>query len=531
MMRKFPVYLLLFGLYPVLALWAQNIQEVGFEQVVRVIIASFLVCFFVWLAIMLVFRSVERASLIAVVALIIFFSYGHLYESARNWSFEFARHRYLLPLLIVLFSAWMFYVSRMKQLNRFTEFFNLFSLALLLIPLYTIINFEIRSYQSHRKQAPAVIPQATSQNRPDIYYIIVDGYARQDVLDEYYQFDNAAFIEYLQEKGFYVAKESTSNYRKTLLSLTSSLNMAYVQDLLPGLNPKSRDYTQVIELLRHSAVRQLLAQNGYRFVTVSNGIKTTIGDAEVTLTPDAAALSESVNLAGQGSSIDLNSFEGLFVETSLARLWVDWQVRQGKSNVLDVVAVEAPYNRHRMFIRFGIDSIATTADLDGDNFVFIHIVAPHPPFVFGPNGEQVRHDRLFTIADGPYSQGSREDYVRQYADQVEFINQQLITAIADLFERSETEPIIIIQGDHGPKGFSDENSETGDFTENFAILNAYYFPDQDYTGLYPSISPVNSFRVVLNKFIGTDFPLLEDESYYSDVAQPFEFISVTDQVR
>lgn len=529
-MKKFPVYLLLFGSYPVLALWVQNIQEVGFDQIVRVLIASLFVCLFVWLVTWLIFRNAERAGLIAVVALIIFFSYGHLYESARGWSFELGRHRYLLPLLIVLFLAWTFYVTKIRQVNRFTEFFNLFSLVLLLLPLYTITNFEIRSWQSHRKQAAAVVAQATGQNRPDIYYIIVDGYGRQDVLDEYYQFDNSAFIEYLENKGFYVADKSTSNYRKTILSLTSSFNMAYIQDLLPELNPNSQDYTPLFELLRHNTVRQSLAENGYRFVTVNNGIKITIDDAEVMLTPDAVSLSERVNLAEDGYSIDLNSFEGLFVETSLARLWVDWQVRQGKSNVLNVVAVEAPYNRHRNYILFDIDSIAATADLDGDNFVFIHIFAPHPPFVFGPDGEQVKHDRLFTIADGPHSQGSREDYVRQYADQVEFLNNQLIIAIDDLFERSETRPIVIIQGDHGPKGFSDDNSETGDFTENFAILNAYYFPDQDYTGLYPSISPVNSFRVVLNKFMETDFSLLNNESYFSDVGRPFDFIPVTDQV-
>lgn len=530
-MKKFPFYLLLFGLYPVLALWAQNIQEVGFDQIVRVVVASLLVCVLVWLVLWLIFRDVERAGLIAAVALVIFFSYGHLYESARIWSFDLARHRYLLPLLLVLFLTWIFLITRIKQTNLLTQFFNLFSLVLLLMPLYTIVTYEARSYQSHRKQAAAVITQGTDQKRPDIYYIILDGHGRQDVLNDYYQYDNSTFIEYLKNKGFYVAGESTSNYRKTLLSLTSSLNMNYVQDLLPDLDPKSKDYTRIMELLRHSAVRKSLAENGYRFVTVSNGIKTTIEDAEVMVSPDAASLSERVDLAGQGSSIDLNSFEGLFVETSLARLWVDWQVKQGKSNVLNIVSVEAPYNRHRNYILFDINSIVTTADLEGDNFVFIHVVAPHPPFVFGADGEQIKHDRLFTIADGPYSQGSDEDYVRLYADQARFIDKQVMAAIDDLLARSDPKPIIIIQGDHGPKGFSDEDEAMGDFTENFAILNAYYFPDQDYTGIYPSISPVNSFRVVLNKFFGTDFPRLDDESYFSDVGAPFDFKKVTDQVK
>jgi hypothetical protein len=521
---------LFFAAYPVLALWSQNIQEVGSSQIVRVLVASVILAVLIWLVAWLIVRNREKAGLIAVVALIIFFSYGHLYESARGWSFELARHRYLLPLVIVLFLAWVVFVIRIRRVNRLAEFFTLFSLVLLVMPLYAIVNHQVRAYASQSKQAATVVAKGTDQNRPDIYYIIVDGYGREDTLGEYYGFDNSEFIQYLENKGFYVAKESTSNYRKTILSLTSSLNMNYVQDLLPDLNPKSKDYTEMFALLRHNAVRELLAENGYRFVTVDNNIKTIITDAEVFLTPDPLSMSERVTLDEAGYSLDLSSFEGLFVETSLAKLWVDWQVRQGKSDVLNIVAVEAPYNRHRNYILFGLNSIATTADLDGDNFVFIHIVAPHPPFVFGPNGEQIKHDRLFTIADGPYSQGSKEDYVRGYTGQVAFLNKQLMAAIDYVFEHSETEPIIILQGDHGPKGFSDENIESSNFTENFAILNAYYFPDNDYTALYPSISPVNSFRILTNQFFGMDFSLLDDKSYFSDVRRPFDFIQVTDQV-
>jgi hypothetical protein len=530
-MKRFPVYLLLFALYPALALWAQNIQEIGYALVTRALAASVVLCLLLWLLAWLFIRDAEKAGLIAVMALIIFFSYGHLYESARGWSFELARHRYLLPLLAVLSVAWVMFVMRLQQTKRFTEFFILFSLVLLVMPLYTILNYQLKAVAAQQRQAPEVTLHETQGNRPDIYYIIVDGYGRQDTLQQYYGFDNSVFIEYLEGKGFYVAKESTSNYRKTILSLTSSLNMDYIQELFPSLDPKSKDYTQLFEELRHSAVREVLAGNGYRMVTVDNSIKTAVTDAEVVLTPDAADLAERVDLDEAGLGLNLNSFEGLFVETSLAKLWVDWQVSQGKSDVLNVVAVEAPYNRHRNYILFGLNSIVETAELEGDNFVFIHIIAPHPPFVFGPEGEQIKHDRLFTIADGPYSQGSREEYIKGYTGQVAFLNSQLMSAIDSLLAQSETPPIILLQGDHGPKGFSDDNVETSDYTENFAILNAYYFPDGDYSGLYPSISPVNSFRVVLNRYFGTDYPMLEDLSYFSDVVRPFDFLHVTGQIK
>ena len=47
-----------------------------------------------------------------------------------------------------------------------------------------------------------------------------------------------------------------------------------------------------------------------------------------------------------------------------------------------------------------------------------------------------------------------------------------------------------------------------------AILNAYYVDNEVENQLYPSISPVNSFRLISNHYFGTNFPLLEDISYY-----------------
>ncbi|HSU72625.1 MAG TPA: hypothetical protein VLJ21_02140, partial [Candidatus Binatia bacterium] len=41
-------------------------------------------------------------------------------------------------------------------------------------------------------------------------------------------------------------------------------------------------------------------------------------------------------------------------------------------------------------------------------------------------------------------------------------------------------------------------------------INAYYFSDGDYSGLYENITPVNSFRVVFNKYLKTNYSLLPD---------------------
>jgi hypothetical protein len=48
-----------------------------------------------------------------------------------------------------------------------------------------------------------------------------------------------------------------------------------------------------------------------------------------------------------------------------------------------------------------------------------------------------------------------------------------------------------------------------------ANLNAYYLP-KGYKDLYDSITPVNSFRIILNEYFGASYPLLPDITYESD---------------
>jgi hypothetical protein len=87
-------------------------------------------------------------------------------------------------------------------------------------------------------------------------------------------------------------------------------------------------------------------------------------------------------------------------------------------------------------------------------------------------------------------------------------------------ERSETPPIIILQGDHGLDG---------PLASQMAILNAYYLPEDGDQFLYETISPVNTFRIIFNHYYGGNYGLIEDISYYSRHVDPFNFILVPNE--
>ena len=63
------------------------------------------------------------------------------------------------------------------------------------------------------------------------------------------------------------------------------------------------------------------------------------------------------------------------------------------------------------------------------------------------------------------------------------------------------------------------------------ILNAFYLPGISMDAISPTITPVNTFRLIFNLYFGTDFPLLPDKSYIiKDMDHPYLFIDVTDKL-
>jgi hypothetical protein len=65
----------------------------------------------------------------------------------------------------------------------------------------------------------------------------------------------------------------------------------------------------------------------------------------------------------------------------------------------------------------------------------------------------------------------------------------------------------------------------------FKILSAYYLPNGGEKYIYDGISPVNTFRVIINAYFGGQLELLQDKSYYSNYIVPFSFMDVTDKIK
>ena len=494
---------LLLAFFPPLSLMAHGISYMFLslrELLVPLALAVGLAALLLALLTLLL-KDAPKAGIITSVLLLLFFSYGHLFTQFAAWGLPIP-HGYLLAGMGLVFAALAALLVRTRMpLRTLTILFNIAAAALVVVPV-AMIALYLLSSRAIAVARPEPVARSAPAARPDIYYLIVDGYGRADILAELYAIDNSAFVAGLEERGFYVAAQSRANYTHTHLSLASALNMIYLDEVADQVGRDSTNRMPLRELIADSVVFRFAREQGYQLVAYSSGSAGT-----------SVEKADSYRVAPW----TVSEYQSVLVNTTpLSAVLGGWQ-----------------YDRHRARIRYILDDLATIPAIAEPTLTFAHILAPHPPFVFGANGEPVQSSRDFALFDGSQymALAPREEYVERYAQQVTYISRELLKTIDQILAASTEPPILIIQGDHGPGSqFDWESLENSYLPERFSILNAYYLPDGGAEALYAGITPVNTFRLVFNRYLGTDLELLEDRSYYATMSRPFSFVDVTAQL-
>jgi len=493
----FPWYPIALSTFPVLTLLAHNVGPVRLSVAARPLLVSVCGAALVFLLLRLALRDWQRAAFALTLFLLLFFSYGHVYSLlAKKWNFERLTAVMLSACLVFAVLTLWWATRKPLQFTKGVIFMNILSITMLIYPTYSVVYFSVPKWSSGnfiRDSIPLPGTKAAAvQPLPDIYYIIPDMYTRADLLKDVYKYDNSEFLASLKQMGFYVADCSQSNYIRTEPSLASSLNMNYLQDMGADFAPDSINRFPMWRLIEHSAVRLILESAGYKTVAFATGFSwSEIDDADVYLAPSPL---ES----------EMTEFEALLIQTTLARHLED-------VGLLDAEQIAG--DRYRQRTLFVFDSFDDLARMPGPKFVFMHIIAPHPPFVLGPHGEPL-DPGSFLDEKGGYPANK---FMEGYRNEVTFVNDQLLAALERLIAESPVPPVIVIQGDHGP-WMQPKNKQ-------FYILNAYYLPGHS-DALYAEISPVNTFRVILNSYLGADYQLLKDVSYYSPVPNIYDFTAI-----
>jgi hypothetical protein len=381
------------------------------------------------------------------------------------------------------------------------ETLNLLSIAL----VAAVVGSSVVGGQTPSAATPVAPPQGwrpPASEPPDIVVVLLDGYPRSDVLSRRLGTDNAAFLDGLARRGFDVATTNHSNYTLTQLTFPSMFQMRYL-DEIPSVQSSRTSRDHQAGVLRDAAQAgqafSILRAAGYEVVMSSSGWE------QVTYRQAANRLVDTG---------ELNDLE----ESLLHRTWLVY--------LFDAVWPSVFTSSQRDRIVHAFDTLDTFAAAQADHarFLFLHVPAPHLPLVVRADGmpttlAATRYEGLGRVAYGM----TDHEYAQAWQSEVSYIDDRVLEGIDQLLgsERGQ-EAVIVVMSDHG-YGFE---ARVDDPQAQLANLLATRTPDAPNL-VNDSITPVNLFRVLFNRYLGTDFSLLPNR-YFLHGTQPLDLTQVED---
>jgi hypothetical protein len=505
-----------FGISFVLAIYLANIGEVSPKSLIWPLAIASLLGWLSSLIFGLIMRGPEKGGIFASFFVILFFSYGSVLALLGNLRFPvivfFLKFNYSLLFLWFFIMAVLFFAIKMtrRRLTGLRKFLLLASVFAMIIPLPAIAKYRFQRLQE-RIESAQTLPKANPADLkylPDVYYILPDSYSASSVMKNYFGYDNSSFVEYLQKKGFYVPLYTTSNYPKTFLSLASTLNMEYLDNL--SKYKKTSDQAITAPMIKNSVVMRFLQGLGYHYYQLGSWWDPTHYNPNA----DANFIIEN------DRSINIGNFNSALIDSTMLQPFAAKLLSQNEIGVTD------EDKRARILYQFG--KLPEVAKLSGPKFVFAHIIAPHEPYVFGPECELI----------GAEERAGKTDE-QNYDNQVGCLNIKLentIDSILGNYPNPKRQPIILIQSDEGAPFLRNrvtptdswENASDALLQQKFPIFSAYYLTKSAQKKLYPTISAVNAFREILNVDFGTKLPILPDKNYiFPNVKDFYDFKDVT----
>ncbi len=353
---------------------------------------------------------------------------------------------------------------------------------------------------------------ATDGERPDIYYIVMDRYTNNTVLKEQFGFDNTPFLDSLRQMGFAVDDAALTQYPYTAASTAATLNLSYHNDDLAPYTQYDKQGAMVFHSMnRQAEAVKLLKEQGYEYYNIGSNYG---ASNKAPLATHDFACDRMLTVLGRKKC--LRGMEHVqFERTPFYRL----AMARFSGNPLHLESTD-PVSYTRMQLNH-LKGLAES-ERQGGRFIFSHILVPHEPFYLNADG---------SVATHPTANTDNKSIKEKYLAQLQFLNTQMGEIVREINERSGGRAVVMLISDEGPypqlynqtflepvreERSSDimahvpvEEWKREDAHMKYSILEAVHIPKATEEDL-AHMTPINSFRIVLNRYFGYTFPYLPD---------------------
>ena len=525
--KKIHPYLV--GIFPILIIYSQNIGRVEITELFLPVIIIVGLTIGLYYFLKLILKNENKSAIIVTLILIMLFSYGHIYYLLSDVmidEFDIGQNRYLIPAFGLVLGISIFFIIRARRVfDNATSILNVISIVFIIVAISNValvgaeitscdkcsnqeFFYEARDFSDYFESHEFSISE--NQELPDVYYLILDEYARNDALIEYHNFSNHELTEFLEKKGFHIAKNSFANYPMSVQSIPAIMNMDYINFLADEIGTEVRNYKPLngknYGLYPNNMVIKNFKEMDYKIITFNT----------FALHLHENPLADKTFCHRDKFLLD-NRLADVLARTSIFGYYIErWA--EGELRQATLCAFENFGNAGNVF--------------DEPVFVWAHVMLPHPPWIFGPNGEEITPGKPLLITDNPEFRDSGWEPKRQYIQQVQFANKKTIEVVENILENNRN-AIIIIQGDHGTAwetNWMEPSKE--DAWQRLRNFDAIYFPDKDKRDLLlDDRTLVNTFRTVFNAYYESNYELLENKMYWGWNAKPYYFEEMTQYLR
>lgn len=312
----------------------------------------------------------------------------------------------------------------------------------------------IEKNSDDRIEAQSNFSKGTIEANSNVYYFIFDSYGGYENLLRYTGYDNTPFYDSLEDLGFNVSKSSRGYTIETINELPNLLNLAQIND-------SSMSYDLRRKNLENPLLFRLFKEHGYK-----------------------------INLISDYGAIPTGDYVDYLFETEMYEDTIENFLI--KNTIYYPLLIEQYRNSRIIEVESLFQYMSKSWDIGPENlFTFAYVEFPHEPLVVDEYGRNLPLSEKYNIENPDI-----------YLGQLKYASKKILEVVEVIIEK-DPEAIIIIQSDHGyrkpPKGLERT------FMTN--VLNAVYYKGEIID--IEALTSLNTLYVVVNKFFGMEFELIE----------------------
>lgn len=456
--------------------YTQYAGLVPYTQIFTPLIALTLLTFLVYILLNLLTKNKIKSVAFLSPLLIVLYNFGIFYEYVSSYTSGRSKIIVIFISTLLLFAILVFYTVKIirfteQRVQKINRILTITAIILFNLNLFNILtqSFAYARINSNEQNIKISISKRVAP-LPDIYFIILDEYAAPSQMKSFYDYDVSPFTNYLKQKGFFVS-EMVTNSLSTSKILAARLNMNPYLEKEQGTNQSQNSlfdtYMQSFNIItsqeekrmifiRNSELIRFLKRLGYRYIHI-------------------------------GSWFAHTRYNSL-ADTSLN--FYGFQFTNELSAIISINSILRVLYTNKYFVRNSVNKSFTAlkgiAKMSNEpKFIFAHIICPHSPYVFGPNGEKITT-----------FEANKKDQKELYLGQHIYVSKKIEEFVEQMLSSTLTKPIIVIQGDHGSRI---------DKKRAYKVFSAIYIPN--YKGeLWPDgTDSAKTFTYIFKELFKEDF--------------------------